>query len=369
MGRPIISGNDGPTERISSFVDHILQPIAKSQRSYLKDTTDFINFIERTSLPEETYLVSLDVSSLYTNIPQEEGIDTACRAFENFYGDETPIPTLSLREILRLILQENSFEFNDKNYLQIHGTAMGTKMAVTFANIFMASVETEIISLSKTKPLEWKRYIDDIFSLWNADKKEIEDFIVLANRHHLTIKFTAEISNKEFNFLDTTVYKGERFRDQGILDARTHFKPTETFQYTHFSSCHPVGVKKGLIKGEALRLLRTNSSEKSFYENISNFKTRLRARGYSHNLIEKIISEVKFTERTSALQQTDKVHKKILPFVTRYHPALPNLKNILMSKWHLIQNQPLLKEIFKEPPIVSYKKGKSLKDILVRAKL
>ena len=72
----------------------------------------------------------------------------------------------------------------------------------------MLSVETEIISLSKTKPLEWKRYIDDIFSLWNADKKEIEDFIVLAKRHYLTIKFTAENSNKEVNFVDTAVYKG-----------------------------------------------------------------------------------------------------------------------------------------------------------------
>ena len=80
---------------------------------------------------------------------------------QNFYGDNTPIPTKSLREILSLILQENSFEFNDKNYLQIHGTAMGTKMAVAFANIFMSSVETEIISQSNTKPLEWKRYIDD----------------------------------------------------------------------------------------------------------------------------------------------------------------------------------------------------------------
>ena len=69
---------------------------------------------------------------------------------------------------------------------------MGTKMAVAFANIFMASVETEIISLSKTKPLGWKRYIDDIFSLWNADKKEIEDFIVLANRHHVTAEMKSE---------------------------------------------------------------------------------------------------------------------------------------------------------------------------------
>ena len=84
-------------------------------------------------------------------------------------------------------------------------------------------------------------------------------------------------------YLDTTVYKGERFHNQGILDIRTHFKPTETFQYTHFSSCNPHGVRKGLIKGEALRLLRTNSSAKSFYENIYNFKKRLRARGYPHN--------------------------------------------------------------------------------------
>ena len=39
------------------------------------------------------------------------------------------------------------------------------------------------------------------------------------------------------------------------------------------------------------------------------------------------------------------------------------------TKWHLLQNQPLLRQIFKEPPIISYKKGKSLRDLLVRAKL
>ena len=53
----------------------------------------------------------------------------------------------------------------------------------------------------------------------------------------------------------------------------------------------------------------------------------------------------------------------------QYNPSVPNLKNILMSKWHLIENQPLLREIYREPPFISYRKGKSLKDILVRAKL
>ena len=46
---------------------------------------------------------------------------------------------------------------------------------------------------------------------------------VLANRHHPSIKFNAEISDKEINLLDTTVDKGERFHNQGILDIRTHF--------------------------------------------------------------------------------------------------------------------------------------------------
>lgn len=106
-----------------------------------------------------------------------------------------------------------------------------------------------------------------------------------------------------------------------------------------------------------------------FEENIKNFRTRLTSRGYPNNLVDKIISEVKFEERKNALTQTQKAHKRILPFVTQFHPSLPCLKNILMEKWHLIQNQPLLREIYKDPHLISYRKGKSLKDMLVKAKL
>ena len=123
------------------------------------------------------------------------------------------------------------------------------------------------------------------------------------------------------------------------------------------------------IKGEALRLLRTNSSKVMFEENIKNFRTRLTSRGYPNNLVDKILSEVKFAERKNALTLTQKAHKKILPFVTQFHPSLPCLKKILMETWHLIQNQLLLREIYKELPLISYRKGKSLKDMLVKAKL
>ena len=69
-----------------------------------------------------------------------------CRAYEIFYRNEPPIPTQLLKRALRLILQENSFQFNGKNYLQTQGTAMGTKMAVAFSNIFMNKVETETLA-------------------------------------------------------------------------------------------------------------------------------------------------------------------------------------------------------------------------------
>ena len=103
---------------------------------------------------------------------------------------------------------------------------------------------------------------------------------------------------------------------------------------------------------------------------MQSFKTRLKNRGYPNEFLEKHLFEVNFKDRKRSLENKENsTKKKIMPFVTQYHTALPNLKNILMGKRHLIPNQPHLKEIFQEPPILSYRKGKSLKDTLARAKL
>ena len=170
-------------------------------------------------------------------------------------------------------------------------------------------------------------------------------------------------------FLDTVVYKGNRFVTESLLDIRTHYKATKTFQYTHFSSCHPPGVKRGFIEGEALRLLQTNSTKETFEEKIKQFESRLIERGYPKNLVQRSLSEVIFENRKQALQQKPHTNKRILPFVTQYHPSVTNLKQIRMENWHLIERQPLLREIYKEPPLISYIRGRSLKDVLVRAKL
>ena len=108
------------------------------------------------------------------------------------------------------------------------------------------------------------------FSLRDISKSDIEAFIEQANLHHPTIKFTAETYDTETAFLDTVVYKGTRFKDKSIRNARTYFKKIETFLHTRFTSCHPPSVKKGFVKGKALRILRKNASETTFEENNSN---------------------------------------------------------------------------------------------------
>ena len=67
--------------------------------------------------------------------------------------------------------------------------------------------------------------------------------------------------------------------------------------------CHPLGVTKGFIKEEALRLLRTNSSQLAFEENMKDFEKRLLTRKYPTSVVEKYLSEVKFSDRKASLNK------------------------------------------------------------------
>ena len=280
-----------------------------------------------------------------------------------------PLPRQMLDLMSKTMKKLTNNKFNNTHWLQSCGCAMGTKVAVAFSNIFMAKIEEQILERSQLKPLGWKRFIDDIASIWEATIQEVEEFIKKANQFHPTIKFMAEISDTRATFLDTTLFKGARFKQQSILDIKTHFKPTEKFQYTHFRSSHPSNVKKGFVKGKTLRLLRTCSSKEDFESNKSNFQTRLINRDYQESKTTIELASVDFETRSAALRPKPKANKQILPFVTTFNPATPNIKSIIMDLWYLIQNQPKLNAIFPKPPIISYRKVQSLKDMLVRAKL
>ena len=95
---------------------------------------------------------------------------------------------------------------------------MGAKTAVAFSVIFMADLKKRLLIASPYKPLVWKRFIDDIFSLWDISMKEVYNFVDFANTSHPSIKFTCEMSSERAVFLDTAVFKGPRLSTHQILD-------------------------------------------------------------------------------------------------------------------------------------------------------
>ena len=98
---------------------------------------------------------------------------------------------------------------------------------------------------------------------------------------------------------------------------------------------------------EALRLLRTNSIKELFELKKKQFLTRLLERGYPKCFAEDILTEMKFSMRNTALQNKLKTSKKMIPSVTTFNPATPNLKK---KHWHLIAGNHNLAQIFPKSP-------------------
>ena len=115
----------------------------------------------------------------------------------------------NLYKLAEIVLKHNYFEFGQDVYQQILGTAIGTKFAPPYANIFMASLEEEIFNNPKFKPFLWLCYLDDIFCLWTEGVDKLKEFFNYLNEFHPSIKFTMEYSEKEINFLDVLVTKSD----------------------------------------------------------------------------------------------------------------------------------------------------------------
>ena len=110
---------------------------------------------------------------------------------------------------------------------------MGTKMAPSYANLFMGNFEQKALATATHSPLIWWRYIDDIFLLWTHGEEKLNDFITYLNNLHPTIKFTSSFSYNEIPFLDVKV-----MLLNGRLETDLYVTPTDKHQYLLKSSCH-----------------------------------------------------------------------------------------------------------------------------------
>ena len=352
-GRPVISNCGMPTEKVSEFLDYQLKPVMQNGKSYIRDSGHFLERIKNiNTLPENAMIVTADVVGLYPSIPHEAGLSALKKVLEN--RSVKKIPTENLIKMAEFVLKNNIFEFNNKVFQQISGTAIGTKFAPPYARICMDRVEQEL------QPLLWLRFIDDIFFIWTHGKEELKKFIENFNNFTPNLRFTYEYSEKSISFLDLIITVSEQ-----KLKTTLHIKSTDRHQYLHYASPHPEHTKRSVVFSQTLRISRLCSEENDFKNYRSQRKSWFLKREYPEKLTENEMRKVKFCKEEI---KKAKVVKGI-PFVVTYHPQLKNLGRIINKNIYLLNMNEETKKVFSPRPMVSFRSPRKISSYLVRAKL
>ena len=119
----------------------------------------------------------------------------------------------------------------------------------------MAALEEKIFESHIKKSWLWRRYIYDIFLIWDHGENELKQFIEKLNEFHPTRKFTCGYSRERIHFLDVQV-----ILENNEISTDLYVKETDLHQYLHQSSCHPCYCVKSILNSQALRLNRICSN-------------------------------------------------------------------------------------------------------------
>ena len=289
----------------------------------------------------------MDISSLYTVIPNSEGLQAL-----RYFFDQRTVTEPSSETLLRLaelVLTLNCFSFAGNYYKQINGVAMGTKMGPSYANLFVGYVEHQFFSQYEgPKPDLYGRYIDDCIGAISSSREELNRFITSVNSFHPALKYTWEISETSLAFLDIKV----SIIGNGLCTS-VHYKPTDSHSYLLHSSSHPSHVKNSIPYSQFLRLRRLCSMTLIFLTNLK------KCASFSKNVAILLLS---FKQPITALNKLiDSQHYK------RHKRKRMTVKAIILNNFKILQNDPETGAIFSQPPLISFKRDKNVGNFLVRS--
>ena len=341
-----------------------MSPFVKSLPSYIKDTNHALKTFRDFNFPGQNKLIfTMDITSLYTVIPNHEGL-LALKYFFDQRANKEP-STETLIRLAELVLTLNCFSFSDNYYKQINGVAMGTKMGPSYANLFVGFIEQQFFDkFDGTKPELYRRYIDDCFGATSCSRQELDYFITSVNSFHPALKYTWVVSECSIAFLDINVsIIGNR------LSTSVHYKPTDSHSYLLHSSSHPAHVKNSIPYSQFLRLRRLCSDDTDFSEKSEEMCQFFKARGYPDPVIHNSKHRAQSVHPQSApLSSHNKLEGRI-PLTLTFHPHNISVKNIILKNFKLLQHDPTTAEIFAQPLLISYRRDKNLSNFLVKSTL
>ena len=322
----------------------------------------------------------MDVKALFTNIRHKDGLE-AMKDNLNL-REEKKVPTDFLISLMEIILKHNIFEFDESYFKQEVGAAMGSKPVPSYANMFMAKIDKLIKEQQGAEAIIlMKRFLDDFFFIFKGSTKELHALFEKLNTIHPTIQLTMNhtyIENEPSEQkCDCTVNMSVPFLDvtcsivNGRIETDLYKKETDRNQYLLPSSCHPKNTTKSIPFSLALRVVRVCSTPKTRDIILRELKYSLMERGYNEEMLEASIEKARSIPRDRALKKAkpkNKAHRTV--FAVPFDPRLPAISSTMARHWRsMTSHDSYLQQVFKEPPLIAFKRQNNIRNFLVRAKV
>ena len=284
--RPIISMSGTVTHEVAKYLNEIIRPFI-NRRHMVNSTDEFFLNIQNIIVGPNQEIVSLDVTSLFTNVPVDETVDII---IEKCYNHPTlPPPAIDandLRVLLAICTQETPFQYENSQYIQRDGVSMGSPLGPTFADFYMSNLENNLLNQqAASNPAHYFRFMDDTFTIFNR-KSHIRYFVQRLESNS-KLKFTQEgMKDNTISFLDISV----KLENTGQLSTSIFTKPTDKGVYANFQSHIPLQYKKSVINSLVRRAIKFSSSWQSCSTELERIKQSLSNNGYPQNMVESIIN-------------------------------------------------------------------------------
>ena len=237
--------------------------------------------------------------------------------------DRTLLSVGSIVSLLELCLNATYLQFKGNFYQQTQGTAMGSPMSVTIANLVMEDVKQHALnSFVGAKPLFWKRYVDDTCTAIHENKVEVLHEHL--NSIEPSIQFTREMKEDGgLPFLDVQLKRSE----DGSVSTSVYHKKMYTDQYLHFSSHHSLAHKRFVINTLFIRASRLSSSsaEQSRSAEEKHVARALSRNGYPPHLLH----NHKISRRKDDVTCTEKSTRVTLPYIQGISEAIQRVLGIV----------------------------------------
>ena len=306
--RAIANNFDTITTNASIYVHRCLVDVLNYIPTITRSTKMLMQELKKFTI-EDDYLelATIDIANFYPSITHGEGLRRTRDFLEKLAHRRRNLILESsinhLLDVLYWVLRHNYVTFNEVIAHQIKGTAMGTNVAVVYANIVAASIEEDVVRRLSSSIKFYRRYIDDIFVIG----KDIPILINELNEQSPTIRFELTSTRTDsVCFLDAEIELIDK-----KISSKLFEKPGNQHNYILPTSNHLPAVQINLIKTEVKRIRAICSEDKDFFDAILSFKCHLQRRKY-HNSLLRIVDLLAFTadrptEKTNKTMQTNKL--------------------------------------------------------------